>query len=292
MNEKYHIKQLLSFENIENHFEKFGQTEKILVYEKNNKNFIIDGIKRYVFFKNNCEKSVFHNLLDCYNYFLIKTKTSESQIITIIKNLVEENYSIEEIFNCFGKKLSVSLRDLDKISKIKVWNDNLQRIALKFDMQISELKNYYLLDEKDLIDLFNFYDYFDFNSNHRRDIFVLIDEIAKRDNLSFNQIFEYTKEIKDSELQNSDKINKIKALLHKIRFPEYYSENNRILELKPKFKAIGGLIVDIPFEKESKNININFKIQNIEELLKKIESLTKLSNDEIFKEITKIIEKR
>lgn len=292
MNEKYHIKQLLSFENIENHFEKFGQTEKILVYEKNNKNFIIDGIKRYVFFKNNCEKSVFHNLLDCYNYFLIKTKTSESQIITIIKNLVEENYSIEEIFNYFGKKLSVSLRDLDKISKIKVWNDNLQRIALKFDMQISELKNYYLLDEKDLIDLFNFYDYFDFNSNHRRDIFVLIDEIAKRDNLSFNQIFEYTKEIKDSELQNSDKINKIKALLHKIRFPEYYSENNRILELKPKFKAIGGLIVDIPFEKESKNININFKIQNIEELLKKIESLTKLSNDEIFKEITKIIEKR
>ncbi len=292
MNEKYHIKQLLSFENIENHFEKFGQTDKILVYEKNNKNFIIDGIKRYIFFKNNCEKAVFHNLLDCYNYFLIKTKTSESQIITIIKNLVEENYSIEEIFNCFGKKLSVSLRDLDKISKIKVWNDNLQRIALKFDMSISEIKNYYLLNEKDFIDLFNFYDYFDFNSNHRRDIFVLIDEIAKKDNLSFNQIFEYTKEIKDSELQNSDKINKIKALLHKIRFPEYYSENNRILELKPKFKAIGGLIVDIPFEKESKNININFKIQNIEELLKKIESLTKLSNDEIFKEITKIIEKR
>ena len=88
MNEKYHINQIKSFENIENHFEKFGQMEKILVYEKDNKNFIIDGFKRYIFFKNNCEKTVFHNLLDCYNYFLIRNKTSESQIITIIKNLI------------------------------------------------------------------------------------------------------------------------------------------------------------------------------------------------------------
>ncbi len=292
MNEKYHIKQVLSFENIENHFEKFGQTEKILVYEKNNKNFIIDGIKRYTFFKNNCEKTVFHSLLDCYNYFLIRNKTSESQIITIIKNLIEENYSIEDIFNYFGKKLSVSLRDLDKISKIKIWNDNLQKIALKFDMSINEIKNYYLLNEEDLIDLFNFYDCFEFNSNHRKDIFVLLDEISFREHLSFLQIIKLTNNIKNSELQNSDKINKIKALLHKIRFPEYYSENNRILELKPKFKTIGGLIIDIPFDKESKNININFKIQNVEELLKKIESLTKLSNDEIFKEIINLIEKR
>jgi len=292
MNEKYHITQNVCFEKIENHFEKFGQIEKILIYEKNEKNFIIDGIKRYIFFKNNCQKAVFNNLFDCYNYFVTRNKTSESQIITIIKNLIEENYSIEEIFNYFGKKFSVSLRDLDKIAKIKLWNKELQKIALKFDMSLNEIKNYYLLNEDDLTDLFNFYDCFEFNSNHRKDIFVLIDEISFRDHLSFSQIIKLTDKIKNSELQNSDKINKIKALLHQIRFPEYYAKNNRILELKPKFKAIGGVIIDIPFDKESKNININFKIQTIDELLKKNESLTKLSSDEIFKEILELIEKR
>ena len=297
MKSKYHIKQLKKFNNLELSLKETSQIEPVIVFIDNqNIEYIVDGVKRFeILNKLNEEisKRSFKNLIKLFSFILDSKEIYESTVWKYFHLLKENNISEEEIFSQIIKnRLKLSIRDIWKVLEIK-YSVETEDLLTELNMSIKELTAYYQLESKDINSLFLLFTNINANKNNRKDIFSLINEIMKREKISFNELLkkEELDNILNSELQKNDKINIFKKALFNMRYPNMSKEVELLTNLKNKIKT-PGLKLDLPIDKESVRSNISFQFRNHKELEKKINSLQKLLNDENLKEILSQIENR
>ena len=297
MKSKYHIKQLKKFNNLEISLREASQIEPIIVFVDNQElEYIVDGLKRFeILNKLNEEisKRSFKNLIKLFGFILDSKDIYESTIWKYFHLLKENNISEEEIFSQVIKnRLKLSIRDIWKVLEIK-YSTQIEDLLTELNMGIKELTAYYQLESKDINSLFLLFTDINANKNNRKDIFSLINEIMKREKISFGELLkkEELDNILNSELQKNDKINIFKKALFNMRYPNMSKEIELLTNLKNKIKT-PGLKLDLPIDKESVRSNISFQFRNYKELEKKINSLQKLLNDGNLKEILIQIENR
>jgi len=294
---KYHIEQLKSFKNLETSLKDTKQIEPIIVFiDNNNIEHIVDGVKRAKILTSlnmDIQKKAFKDLIILFKFILDSKEIYDSSIWKYIHILKENEISEEDIFSLVLKgRLKISTRDIWKLLNIN-YSSNIYNILTELNMDLKELILYHDVEQNDFISLLNLFKSIGANKNNRKDLFNLMSEITKRENLSLTELVNQSefKELLESNLQKNDKISLFKKMLFNQRYPNMSKEIEVLTNLKSKIKT-PGLKLDLPIDKESKRTNISFQFRNYKELEKKVKALQNLLNDEYLKEVLSKIENR
>ena len=297
MNTKYHISQLKKFKNLELSLEKTNQIEPIIVFiDSENKEYIVDGIKRTVILEKlnkKIEKKTFKDLLNLLAFVLDSKEIHESSLWKFFHLLKENNIKEEEIFSSVIKaRLKLSIRDIWKALEIK-FSEKTYNLLRQLNMSIKELITYYQVEAEDFNSLLELFLSINANKNNRKDLFNLINELLKIKKISFKDLLKDSSidSVLSSNLQKNDKMNSLKKSLFNLRNPNMSQEIEQLTALKNKIKT-PGLKLDLPVDKESIRSNISFQFKNFKELEKKVNALNKLLSDENLKEVLNQIENR
>ena len=297
MNTKYHISQLKKFKNLELSLEKTNQIEPIIVFiDSENKEYIVDGIKRTVILEKlnkKIEKKTFKDLLNLLAFILDSKEIHESSLWKFFHLLKENNIKEEEIFSSVIKaRLKLSIRDIWKALEIK-FSEKTYNLLRQLNMSIKELITYYQVEAEDFNSLLELFLSINANKNNRKDLFNLINELLKIKKISFKDLLTDSSidSVLNSNLQKNDKMNSLKKSLFNLRNPNMSQEIEQLTALKNKIKT-PGLKLDLPVDKESVRSNISFQFKNFKELEKKVNALNKLLSDENLKEVLNQIENR
>jgi len=297
MNTKYHISQLKEFKNLELSLEKTNQIEPIIVFiDGENKEYIVDGIKRTVILEKlnkKIEKKTFKDLLNLLAFVLDSKEIHESSLWKFFHLLKENNIKEEEIFSSVIKaRLKLSIRDIWKALEIN-FSEKTYNLLTQLNMSIKELITYYQVESEDFDSLLELFLSINANKNNRKDLFNLINELLKIKKISFKDLLTDSSidSVLNSNLQKNDKMNSLKKSLFNLRNPNMSQEIEQLTALKNKIKT-PGLKLDLPVDKESIRSNISFQFKNFKELEKKVNALNKLLSDENLKEVLNQIENR
>jgi len=297
MNTKYHISQLKEFKNLELSLEKTNQIEPIIVFiDGENKEYIVDGIKRTVILEKlnkKIEKKTFKDLLNLLAFVLDSKEIHESSLWKFFHLLKENNIKEEEIFSSVIKaRLKLSIRDIWKALEIN-FSEKTYNLLTQLNMSIKELITYYQVESEDFDSLLELFLSINANKNNRKDLFNLINELLKIKKISFKDLLKDSSidSVLSSNLQKNDKMNSLKKSLFNLRNPNMSQEIEQLTALKNKIKT-PGLKLDLPVDKESVRSNISFQFKNFKELEKKVNALNKLLSDENLKEVLNQIENR
>jgi len=297
MNTKYHISQLKKFKNLELSLEKTNQIEPIIVFiDSENKEYIVDGIKRTVILEKlnkKIEKKTFKDLLNLLAFVLDSKEIHESSLWKFFHLLKENNIKEEEIFSSVIKaRLKLSIRDIWKALEIN-FSEKTYNLLTQLNMSIKELITYYQVESEDFDSLLELFLSINANKNNRKDLFNLINELLKIKKISFKDLLKDSSidSVLSSNLQKNDKMNSLKKSLFNLRNPNMSQEIEQLTALKNKIKT-PGLKLDLPVDKESIRSNISFQFKNFKELEKKVNALNKLLSDENLKEVLNQIENR
>jgi len=297
MNTKYHISQLKEFKNLELSLEKTNQIEPIIVFiDGENKEYIVDGIKRTVILEKlnkKIEKKTFKDLLNLLAFVLDSKEIHESSLWKFFHLLKENNIKEEEIFSSVIKaRLKLSIRDIWKALEIN-FSEKTYNLLTQLNMSIKELITYYQVESEDFDSLLELFLSINANKNNRKDLFNLINELLKIKKISFKDLLKDSSidSVLSSNLQKNDKMNSLKKSLFNLRNPNMSQEIEQLTALKNKIKT-PGLKLDLPVDKESIRSNISFQFKNFKELEKKVNALNKLLSDENLKEVLNQIENR
>jgi len=287
----YHVKQKSEFKNLKEHLDEYGQIENVIVYNDGVKEYIIDGAKRVKLFKNP-QKTVLTDLITSYKLILSSKTIPDSSIwkmILKLKNDIDEKAIYERLLK---GRVKISIRDIWKLTQID-YSESLENSFYNLNISLKELKTYYSLKNDELIALFDLFEKNGLNKNSRNDFYLLLTEIAKIDNISIVDLLKRDRvtDIINSELQNKDKMKVLKKLLFSFRYPNINKEIEYLTSLKFKLKT-PSVRLDIPIDIESNICSVSFNFKNLDDLKKRVQTLSELSNDENFEKILDVISKR
>jgi len=289
---KYHVKQNNNFINLKEHLLEYGQIEKIIIYKDNNKEFIIDGIKRVKFLENP-QKIVLNSLMKTYKLLLSSKEIPESSTWKMILKLKETGVDEKEIWNELLKdKFKISIRDIWKLTQIE-YSKELEDIFFNLKITLKELRGYYLSTKDDLLTLFTFFETINLNKNNRKDFFTLLNEVSQIDKITIKEVLNREKilNVLNSELQNNEKTKSLKKILFSFRYPNINKEIEYLTNLKFKVKT-PSIKLDLPIDIESNRCSISFKFKDIEGLKKISKTISNLTEDKNLIEILEVVKKR
>lgn len=297
MSLKYHIKQIKEFKNLENSLKETLQIEPIIVFiDKNNKEYIVDGFKRAKILKDfniEIQKKLFNDLVKLFGFILDSKEIYEASIWKYIHLLKENGLTEKEIFeNILKGRLRISVRDIWKLLEID-YSIEIENLLVDLNITIKELISYYEFEKISFNALLKLFKTLKANKNNRKDLFILINEIMKRENITFSELLS-KKEIRDIlelELQANEMLNSFKKALFILRYPNMSSEIEELSKLKNKIKT-PGFKLDLPIDKESNRTNLSFQFRNYQELERKVKALTNLLNNDSLKELLEKINNR
>ncbi|MBN2694428.1 hypothetical protein JXR93_07175 [bacterium] len=286
MNLSYHIKKIDETPEIEESFKVFGQIEPITIFEKNGEKYLLDGEKRVNYFENPTSIS-FNNIKEATIFLFQKEKKSELEALQMLSILKNENISLNDSFSIFEKFYSnISLRDFSKIYQID-FTPKIKRVILESKIGFNELKNYSILSVSNFESLFNLFSELKLNGNHRKDFFLLLDEISIRDNVFFSDIFNLTKwvEIFNSDRGLADKISQLKQLLYDIRWPKLSELTTELQQLRKKIPSVKRAIFDFPIDRESTKNSITLTFESFDEFSEQLRQLERLKDSKEFQSL-------
>ena len=150
------------------------------------------------------------------------------------------------------------------------------------------------MDTKNKIaqDLHTFFPHLKFSLGMKREISKLIYEISKREHTSVHQIFEQLLSqdtLNNQHLKGKRKIEALKSILEKRRYPEYFSYKQKIESLLASFKLPDTIHVHPSPYFENRWLEITFKISSPQDLLKTSEKLLQVAKNPALTKIFEIL---
>jgi hypothetical protein len=256
MSIKYNINQVKTFNNLENSLIEAGQIEPIITFiDTKNIEHIVDGEKRSIILKKmnkEVQKKAFNGLIKLFGFILDSKEIYESSIWKYFHIFKNNNFTEKDIYTSVIKdRLKLSIRDIWKLLEIE-YSFGTEELLTELDISLKELISYYEFEKKDFNSLLILFKTLKANKNNRKDLFIIINEVIKRDDISFSNLMEKPEviEIIESELQASEKINVFKKYIYTLRYPNISKEVEILTNLKNKIKT-PGFKLDFPIDKES-----------------------------------------
>jgi len=294
---KYHIKQVKSFNNLKLSLKEISQIEPVILFIDDNDNeYIVDGIKRIEILSElniAVNKKTFRNFIKLFAYILDSKDIYDATIWKYIHLLKEKRFSENEIYiSIIKERLKMSLRDIWKLLEID-YSVEIEALLVDLNITLKELISYYEFEKGSFNVLLTLFKNFKANKNNRKDLFVLLSEVMKREHITFAQLLckDEIKDVLESELQTNEQLNLLKKVLFNLRYPSMSKEIDELTNLKNKIKT-PGFKLDLPIDKESNRSNISFQFRNYQELERKVKSLNTLLENESLKDILEKIENR
>lgn len=288
----YHIAQINKFKDLDQHLESYSQLEKIVIYRKGDNEYIIDGFKRVAILSyENTEKIVFDDLKIAYEFMLSYSNLYDSSVWKII-SILNKEISQDELHLIITKYINISSRDLWKLLQIN-YTKELEALFLSLNLNLKEICSYYILSYEDIFSLMNFFIIFQANKNNRKYFFEILYDLSKTKKKTIRELLllDEIKNISNSNLQNNDKVKKLKEFLFSLRNPNLFEEIDQLNKLKSKLK-LPGIKIELPINMESSKTAISFNFKNLKDLNSKLEYLSKLSLNDNFLEILNFLKKR
>ncbi len=295
---KYHIKQVKSFNNLRESLNDISQIEPVIVFidEDDGREYIVDGLKRVRILSElgiDIQKMVFKDFIKLFAYILDSKEVYDATIWKYIHLLKQKNFSEKDIYVYILKeRLKISLRDIWKLLEIN-YSIEIESLLIDLNITIKELISYYEFEMLSFNVLLTLFKTLKANKNNRKELFILINEIMKRENIVFSELLckKEIKEVLETELQANEKLNLLKKALFILRYPNMSLEIEELSKLKNKIKT-PGFRLDLPIDKESVRSNITFQFRNYQELERKVKALTNLLNNDSLKELLEKIDNR
>ena len=141
-------------------------------------------------------------------------------------------------------------------------------------------------------DLHTFFPDLKFSHGMKSKISRLIYEICKRENMNINKVFEdisLQDKLHSKHLKGKKRIEAIKSILEKRRYPEYSSHKEKIESLLASLKLPDTIHVRPSPYFESRWLEIEFKISSPNDLLETSGKLLQVAKNPILTQIFKIL---
>lgn len=288
----YHIPQHGKFIPDNHHFQRYGQIERGIVYLKEGVNYLIDGAKRLEYFQEDFKYITSDDLIDGYRYLLNTKEISTGGELAMINNLTEEEVPPKEIYlNLLKGVAKCSLKDISHFIQSGFCSHGIPDLVDQLDIELKELKIYNTPHTrlKPLLELFL---KISANRNHRKDLYLLIDEIIRREEITLETLLEDEAVVVIMAIeQNPDRLSKFKKYCHTRRSPTMTTRSEPLQNLSQKI-PVKSIKMGFPLEQESKQIPCGFTFNDLDSFDKKMVQLTAIREHEAFIELVNRLQKQ
>lgn len=260
--------------------EYLGQLEPILIFQEQEKIFLIHGYKRTLALKN-LKKNILALKIEK------KSPKKLGFIYYSLNNLpYPSKWALVKAFRFFSKfKLSsqelailgihpkgLQLKLLNNWIKLpKKWDNLLQLEHL--DLEVGGLVKNFSLNEQEL--LFLLFKDLKWSKSNQKKVLQWLNEISLKTQKQLNSLLEEMNifTVLSSNLSPQDKIKKILNLVWKYRYPLLSQTHSKILNHLKNLQAGTGWTIDHPFQLENSNLIFKGKFSNPKDLSHAIEEL-------------------
>lgn len=298
------INYTFSLEDIalESSIEEFSLLAPLIVYKKANDEYIIlDGMKRFNILKKRGESSIPCNIIEqgsLFDGFIKVAKIRQADnVLTLIEKAafinILVNYfkcSAEEINSKYLKMVKLPLRKnaFELMLEVATFSNEVKLFLHRNRLPINDLFQVRLLDENNKVDLISFVESFNVSYSNLKQIVELMIEIATMKAISIEDIIhneDISDLIENEKLPDNKKINLIKTILVKLRYPIVMAYQEEMTKKLGEVKLSNGLTVSYPKELEDDYLDIRMRIKSVSDLDDFIEQLSQINDKKYFDNI-------
>ena len=214
-------------------------------------------------------------------------------------NIVEKTNVIFKLINLFNlpkeeviKKylplleIGTNPKIINRYLPLIYLEDSIKKAVAEEFISIEIAHSFMNVSKKERLKIFNLFNQLKLGKNRQREFMCLIQDIKAISRQTIDQILEnenIKNIIQDQKFTSSVKINRIKDVLKKLRYPNYTKIEQEFKQLKRELKLPPNIMLRAPafFESEKYSLEMSFKNQNefskLVDQLKSIADLGKLS---------------
>ncbi len=181
---------------------------------------------------------------------------------------------------------------LKKIKNLLAWPSKMQRYIETFGLSLKQTDAFRAFSDKEQILLAELGSQLQVRSVELSEIAKMLHEISKKDETNVFSIYrnlDIKKMINNENWTRSQKISRIRELLHEKRYPSLHTWNSDLQNLKKSLKFPEKIYLQWDCSLERPGIDLRCRIQSIEDIRTIIEVLSKKENQENITRMLKIV---
>jgi hypothetical protein len=263
----------------------------LIVYETQGKYQIIDGCKRYLqAIKNNqleCICSILSPAPDQKEAALLRIAQNRNRSLSLNEKLLylewlRINLTGNE-YSEIAASLPITSSERHDMEKVIPLPDHISISLKKGQIDLNVIPELLLLDQNDQNSILKFFSLLQFSRSSQRELIEWVPEIAFRDKTTVPLVInsaEIMEIIANSSTNQPQKMQKIRDLLYRRRFPTLTKLKDQWIDLARKTNPDPSRIQLIPSEAFEKNrLEIKITISSADEILSIFEKLKNIPSD-------------
>ncbi len=220
-------------------------------------------------------------------------------------NIVEKTNVIFKLINLFNlsreqviKKylplleLGTNPKIIDRYLPLIDLEDNIKKAIAEEFISIEIAHSFMKISKEERLKIFSLFNQLKLGKNRQKEFMRLLQDIKAISRQTIDQILEnenIQNIIRDQQLTSSVKINRIKDVLKKLRYPNYTKIEEEFNQIKKELKLPPNIILRAPafFEGEKYSLEMSFKNQN--EFTKLVDLLKSIADSEKLLKLEKLV---
>ena len=220
-------------------------------------------------------------------------------------NIIEKANIIFKLINLFNlpkeqviKKylhlleLGTNPKIIDRYLPLIDLDNSIKKAVAEEFISIEIAHSFMNVSQKERLKIFNLFNYMKLGKNRQKEFMRLLQDIKAISSQTIDQILEdehIQNIIQDKKFTSSIKINRIKDVLKKLRYPNYTKIEEEFNQLKKELKLPPNIMLRAPafFESEKYSLEMSFKNQN--EFTKLVDLLKSIADSEKLLKLEKLV---
>jgi ParB family chromosome partitioning protein len=166
--------------------------------------------------------------------------------------------------------------------------EEIKRYVLKEEVSRTNIRRISSLSSKDRMALLSLISHLKLGENRLREILTFLEEIAKRDRLTIQEILkrpEIQAVLSHQELTPPHRADRMKKALLNLRYPRMHTMEEKFEKKRKELNLPSNLSLYHPPFFEGKGLKMEFQFETVEEYQSMVSSLSKLADKKEFKEM-------